>query len=1464
MIIYALAPQHLSKLLISVTNIKLTNIAFTMWLLSILTLQMCHIYFVSTATKIQGNPGRRKPNTVIRRGSPSSTRDDAESRATCPENHVVTHCEVETGLVQTRSDGVFVDPDQNGTVCVAFNAGGYPPTVALAECSRDGRVSDPCNNDGPTLPKFVNLHSRGPSPRVSCPPGYQQTVCNARSKWLGRLRNKGVNSKGIIPNGNACAVADCTERNWCEVTAVCKIIENAEKYKDAVCPPIVTKRGPRSGTWDDAESRATCPENHVVTHCEVETGLVQTRSDGVFVDPDQNGTVCVAFNAGGYPPTVALAECSRDGRVSDPCSNDGPTLPKFVNLHSRGPSPRVSCPPGYLQTVCNARSKWLGRLRNKGVNSKGIIPNGNACAVSDCTERNWCEVTAVCKIIENSKNYKDAVCPPIVIRRGSPSSTRDDAESRATCPENHVVTHCEVETGLVQTRSDGVFVDPDQNGTVCVAFNAGGYPPTVALAECSRDGRVSHPCNSDGPTLPKFVNLHSRGPSPRVSCPPGYQQTVCNARSKWLGRLRNKGVNSKGIIPNGNACAVSDCTERNWCEVTAVCKIIENAEKYRDAVCPPIVTKRGPRSGTWDDAESRATCPENHVVTHCEVETGLVQTRSDGVFVDPDQNGRVCVAFNAGGYPPTVALAECSRDGRVSDPCSNDGPTLPKFVNLHSRGPSPRVSCPPRYLQTVCNARSKWLGRLRNKGVNSKGIIPNGNACAVSDCTERNWCEVTAVCKIIENSKKYKDAVCPPIVIRRGSPSSTRDDAESRATCPENHVVTHCEVETGLVQTRSDGVFVDPDQNGTVCVAFNAGGYPPTVALAECSRDGRVSHPCNSDGPTLPKFVNLHSRGPSPRVSCPPGYQQTVCNARSKWLGRLRNKGVNSKGIIPNGNACAVSDCTERNWCEVTAVCKIIENAKKYKDAVCPPIVIRRGSPSSTRDDAESRAACPENHIVTHCEVETGLVQTRSDGVFVDPDQNGTVCVAFNAGGYPPTVALAECSRDGRVSDPCNNDGPTLPKFVNLHSRGPSPRVSCPPGYQQTVCNARSKWLGRLRNKGVNSKGIIPNGNACAVSDCTERNWCEVTAVCKIIENAEKYKDAVCPPIVTKRGPRSGTWDDAESRATCPENHVVTHCEVETGLVQTRSDGVFVDPDQNGTVCVAFNAGGYPPTVALAECSRDGRVSDPCNNDGPTLPKFVNLHSRGPSPRVSCPPGYLQTVCNARSKWLGRLRNKGVNSKGIIPNGNVCAVSDCTERNWCEVTAVCKIIENSKKYKDAVCPPIVIRRGSPSSTRDDAESRAACPENHVVTHCEVETGLVQTRSDGVFVDPDQNGTVCVAFNAGGYPPTVALAECSRDGRVSDPCNNDGPTQPKFVNLHSRGPSPRVSCPPGYLQTVCNARSKWLGRLRNKGVNSKGIIPNGNACAVSDCTERNWCEVTAVCKIIENAEKYKIAACPERR
>ena len=64
-------------------------------------------------------------------------------------------------------------------------------------------------------------------------------------------------------------------------------------------------------------------------------------------------------------------------------------------------------------------------------------------------------------------------------------------------------------------------------------FNLLSIPQAKAV--CAESRKVPNPCNANHPELPKYKNLHSRGANPSVKCPPGYKQTVCNARSPWTG-----------------------------------------------------------------------------------------------------------------------------------------------------------------------------------------------------------------------------------------------------------------------------------------------------------------------------------------------------------------------------------------------------------------------------------------------------------------------------------------------------------------------------------------------------------------------------------------------------------------------------------------------------------------------------------------------------------------------------------------------------------------------------------------------------------------------------------------------------------------------------------------------------------------------------------------------------------------
>jgi len=315
--------------------------------------------------------------------------------------------------------------------------------------------------------------------------------------------------------------------------------------------------------------------------------------------------------------------------------------------------------------------------------------------------------------------------------------------------------------------------------------------------------------------------------------------------------------------------------------------------------------------------------------------------------------------------------------------------------------------------------------------------------------------------------------------------------------------------------------------------------------------------------------------------------------------------------------------------------------------------LIVTGKLSSRRDDAYSMAVCPIGYVVSHCEVYTGKVHYRSDGAYI----SGRACVAVNGWGGSGAIARAVCSRNRSIYNMCKRT--YMQKFLTLHSQGPAPRVSCPSGYKQILCNAYSPWLGFLNNKGVNSKGIIPNDRSCSVSRCSHKNYCKVTAVCQ----AEQCS--------VKIGRRSGREDDAESRAVCPSGYVVSRCEVLTGKVDYGSDGAFVDP-QKPRICVAVNGWRGSGAVARAECSVSRRVYNRCK--GAYMQTFLHLQSVGRVPSVSCPRGYHQILCSAHSPWYGNLSGKGVNQNGIIANHRRCRLSNCS--GYCRLSAVCRINDN--------------------------------------------------------------------------------------------------------------------------------------------------------------------------------------------
>jgi len=324
-------------------------------------------------------------------------------------------------------------------------------------------------------------------------------------------------------------------------------------------------------------------------------------------------------------------------------------------------------------------------------------------------------------------------------------------------------------------------------------------------------------------------------------------------------------------------------------------------------------------------------------------------------------------------------------------------------------------------------------------------------------------------------------SVCRGFYIK-GRLSSRRDDAYSKAICPKGYAVSYCEVFTGNVQFRSDGAFVFFNGRTSTCVAVNGWRGSGAIARARCSQNTHVYSRCKRA--YVQRFINLHSRGSAPSVSCPLGYKQILCNAMSPWTPLLDNKGVSSKGIIPNDRSCSLSRCSQKNWCQVTAVCQAEEQ--------CQKVII--GHRSRSRDDAESRAVCPSGYVVSHCEVLTGNVDYRSDGAYVSHG-SGRVCVAVNGARGSGAVARAECSRNRSVYNRCRRA--YVQKFLHLYSVGAAPSVSCPRGYQQILCNAHSPWSGQLSRKGVSQNGIIPNHRRCRVTGCSRKNYCTVTAVCQ-------------------------------------------------------------------------------------------------------------------------------------------------------------------------------------------------------------------------------------------------------------------------------------------------------------------------------------------------------------------------------
>ncbi|XP_063693608.1 uncharacterized protein LOC134825361 [Bolinopsis microptera] len=198
------------------------------------------------------------------------------------------------------------------------------------------------------------------------------------------------------------------------------------------------------------------------------------------------------------------------------------------------------------------------------------------------------------------------------------------------------------------------------------------------------------------------------------------------------------------------------------------------------------------------------------------------------------------------------------------------------------------------------------------------------------------------------------------------------------------------------------------------------------------------------------------------------------------------------------------------------------------------------GDMSDAADDAVSIAGCSAGQVVIYCDVFTGNVGLYSDGVLVNPN-TGSSCSAYNSAGGQGVIAKAVCSQSIQIKDPCN--GPKLLKYIHFYNKGPNPSLECPVGYEPTICNAHSNWDDLLADQEINDKGIIPNDKACAVSGCEEDRWCDITLVCKLMDDLVAYAAAVCPDCGGWNCDQDEDCDMVEQLPTC--SLIQTGCDVD-------------------------------------------------------------------------------------------------------------------------------------------------------------------------------------------------------------------------------------------------------------------------------------------------------------------------------
>jgi len=178
--------------------------------------------------------------------------------------------------------------------------------------------------------------------------------------------------------------------------------------------------------------------------------------------------------------------------------------------------------------------------------------------------------------------------------------------------------------------------------------------------------------------------------------------------------------------------------------------------------------------------------------------------------------------------------------------------------------------------------------------------------------------------------------------------------------------------------------------------------------------------------------------------------------------------------------------------------------------------------------------------------------------------------------------------------------------------------ASCPAGYTLTGCSCHSFW-----NSCDGAR--IENGKCKAYSNWRARGV---------------YAYATCGRLgatnmQNHHGPKSGNWDDAPSKVTCPSGTSLTGCTCYSPY--DNCDGAaFV-----GNTCIAFNSWRGPGVYAQARC---GVI--PGASGWTQVMSGRSGRNDDAQAKASCPAGKTLTGCTCYSPWHA--------CDGAQPSGNTC------------------------------------------------------------------------------------------------------------------------------------------------------------------------------------------------------------------